>query len=225
MSFWFKGLNPNFSLRRLACPRSESGAFWSFLQKQSSIRTLEFPAGGYSNRFVNSVPREILPNLNALSGSVDELVIFSQIRPVSTITIIEPGVNFTVDNLVRVLDSAPLESITFYETRAQITLWGRFLRISPGEFAKSLRIWTVVDRTEDESFISFAPGGLSNFQALEEFRIVRFNRAKIVRFKAGTKGDPTQNVTEWLGEWSKPETWRSMIPSLRVVIIYGEQIL
>ncbi|KAG9096912.1 hypothetical protein FS749_007495 [Ceratobasidium sp. UAMH 11750] len=217
----FNNLKPPFSLERLACPCVGSGALWSFLRTQKSITTLEFLGECNPDKFVHAVPQDILPRLTTIAGTVDALTTFSRLRPVSNITITGFGAHFTTRDLVLSLDQAPVESITCFEYDPDITAWGCLLQhTSIGKFAKSLKRWTVIHNCTlqyltKESLPENYLDRFSELHALEEFSIVR-----------NALGDESTPVpTEWLRDLAKPGVWRRIVPSLRAVSIFGEELL
>ncbi|KAG8791849.1 hypothetical protein FRC12_007988 [Ceratobasidium sp. 428] len=220
-------LKAPFSLERLVCPCVASGAFWSFLRSQPSITAIEFFAYECNpDKFVRSVPEDILPNLNTFRGSLDALTAFSRLGPVSNFTITGWGAYYSFRDLALLVTGTPVQSIICHDFHPhEDTKLDSVLRNSAyGTLAKSLKILTVVDRCMPGSSLKDTPVArycldrLSNFRALEEFKIVRDDEVV-------AENESTQNTSEWLGDWATQDTWRHVCPSLRTVKVYEENVL
>jgi hypothetical protein len=145
-------LKPGFSLKRLACPCVASGAFWTFLRSQSSITTLELSGGGNLDRFVHTVPVDILPRLSNITGSMDVINPLVRLRPVSHVTITSRGVWFGCSDLVAALTEVPVQSITCIEWDPQ-SIWATLLGLMcDGPIPKSLKTWRVFDQSVVRQF-------------------------------------------------------------------------
>ncbi|KAG8692451.1 hypothetical protein FRC08_009768 [Ceratobasidium sp. 394] len=218
----FGQLKPDFSLSRLVCPLTASRAFWSFLRNQSSITTLKFPEECFPDKFVHSVPTDILPNLKDITASADALVPFSRLRPVSHVTSVCGGPWFGSQDLVSVLVEVPVESITCVEYDLQVR-WSHLLTcVVRGPIAATLRKWCIVDSCMGGTLKRGAllypfADLLSHLEVLEEFIVTRAGE--------GLDDEPVPSTREWLGELAKPETWRRMIKTIKVVNVYGEDFI